>query len=647
MKTIKLFKTIIGTFLLIFLFTFSLQIKAQSIPETFNYQAVARTDDGSPIANQEVIIEISILQGTNCEQGGCNVIWQEIHYPTTNEFGLFSIRIGNGQNTFVGSVSSFNAINWYDVSAGSYFLKMRVDFGSSEYANGMLNMGTTLFQSVPYSLVAENSEDVVRVGGKLPFELNELSNVNITNPSDNQILQWNGTNWENVTASSGNPIALNDLTDVTITTPTTSNVLYFDGTDWLNQQLNFTDLSGTFTLNDLSDVTITAAAINEVLTWDGSGWINQTASGGGSVWTLNGTDIYYNAGNVGIGTATPGQPLHVELAASEGVLFSGTFNNSINVASYGAGTRMVFFPCNASFRGGEVDGTQWDDANIGDYSFAFGLNTIASGHRTVAFGRNTTAQGVGSAVFGYGNTIYSASSLSAGTNNTLEVASDYSLVVGQNNILETHHAFIFGEGCLVSTNGINGFAGGFETEAAGYYSTALGERTEASTTHGFYIGRYNTTVGNEITWVATDPLFVAGNGTAPASLHDAMVLSKDGNLYLDATLHESAFKKTKNVKTIDNSLNNIMQINGIKYFNEGRNKNQFGFTAENVELVFPELVSNNSNGGKSISYTRFTPIIIEALKEQQLIINNLKQENKDLEQKYQDLLDRVEKLENN
>ena len=44
--------------------------------------------------------------------------------------------------------------------------------------------------------------------------------------------------------------------------------------------------------------------------WSGTAWI-PFATGIGSQWTTNGTNIYYNTGNVGIGATVPAEPLEV------------------------------------------------------------------------------------------------------------------------------------------------------------------------------------------------------------------------------------------------------------------------------------------------------------------------------------------------
>jgi hypothetical protein len=97
--------------------------------------------------------------------------------------------------------------------------------------------------------------------------------------------------------------------------------------------------------------------------------------------------------------------------------FGGTYNSGATDGAPvgGAGTRMFWYPGKAAFRAGAVNGTQWDDANIGLYSTAFGSdvralgdNAIAVGNRavaantgTIAMGEDVTATGANSVVLGY------------------------------------------------------------------------------------------------------------------------------------------------------------------------------------------------------------------------------------------------------
>ena len=61
---------------------------------------------------------------------------------------------------------------------------------------------------------------------------------------------------------------------------------------------------------------LAGAEANKVLTTDASG-VASWQTTGGSLWTQIGNDIYYNTGNVGIGTTTPGT---ARLKISGGVL---------------------------------------------------------------------------------------------------------------------------------------------------------------------------------------------------------------------------------------------------------------------------------------------------------------------------------------
>ena len=57
-----------------------------------------------------------------------------------------------------------------------------------------------------------------------------------------------------------------------------------------------------------------------------------------------------------------------------GLVSLGAFGTGV-IPATGFGVRLMWHPAKAAFRAGFVNGTQWDAANVGDYSVAMGANT--------------------------------------------------------------------------------------------------------------------------------------------------------------------------------------------------------------------------------------------------------------------------------
>jgi hypothetical protein len=95
----------------------------------------------------------------------------------------------------------------------------------------------------------------------------------------------------------------------------------------------------------------------------------------------------------------------------------GTFDGGAagtGIPAEGAGTRLMWYPEKASFRAGYIDGTQWDDANIGVSSFAAGYNVRALGDYSVALGNSSQATGTSTFAVGENNTATGAASVAMG-----------------------------------------------------------------------------------------------------------------------------------------------------------------------------------------------------------------------------------------
>jgi len=127
--------------LLLTAFLISASVFAQA-PQKMNYQGVARDNSGNVLANQNIALRLSILSGSISG----TVEFGETHAVTTNDFGLFSVHIGDG--TFV--PGNGNLVWGSDL----HFLKVEMDAtGGSNYTE----LGTSQFVSVPYAFYAEKA----------------------------------------------------------------------------------------------------------------------------------------------------------------------------------------------------------------------------------------------------------------------------------------------------------------------------------------------------------------------------------------------------------------------------------------------------------------------------------------------------------
>ena len=117
-----------------------------------------------------------------------------------------------------------------------------------------------------------------------------------------------------------------------------------------------------------------------------------------------------------------------------------------------------------------------------------------------------------------------------------------------------------------------------------------------------------------------------------------------GDLAYTGTIgKDSDSRLKKDVKTIDGALDKVLKLRGVSYYWKNReemaaakgvsadsldygysDKKQLGVIAQELEEVLPELVKTDANGFKSVDYVSITPVLIEAIKEQQKQIDELK-----------------------
>jgi len=113
-----------------------------------------------------------------------------------------------------------------------------------------------------------------------------------------------------------------------------------------------------------------------------------------------------------------------------------------------------------------------------------------------------------------------------------------------------------------------------------------------------------------------------------------------------ALTSDARFKQ--NITGIANALNNLLKLRGTNYFfitNSFPERNfstdkQIGVIAQEVEKIFPELVSTDKDGYKSVNYIGLIPVVIESIKEQQTQIEKQNQRIDKLTQLVNQLLNK-------
>ena len=139
------------------------------------------------------------------------------------------------------------------------------------------------------------------------------------------------------------------------------------------------------------------------------------------------------------------------------------------------------------------------------------------------------------------------------------------------------------------------------------------------------------------------------NGSSLVGISAAGTNFGSGNIYAsgDVTAYYSDMRLKTKISNIDNALDKVMKLNGFYYVNNDiakeygytSDKVQIGVSAQEIEAVLPEIVtlapfditgddegnalSKSGEHYKTVKYDKIVPLLIEAIKEQQIKIDNL------------------------
>ncbi len=300
----------------------------------------------------------------------------------------------------------------------------------------------------------------------------------------------------------------------------------------------------------------------------------------------------------------------------------------------------------------------WNTNASGLLSTAMGEGAFASGQASTATGFHTTASAVNSTAMGFLTTASASNSTAMGVRTIAKgyssavvgMFNDSILTANETSITPLTPLFIIGNGngnttrsnaMTVLKNGntgigtssptgtldvIRGTAGG---GTAVFRGTNFISHFNFGTTEDTYIRG-----GKNGSHVIINDLAGSGNVGIGTDIPSQKLHVVGSICYTGGIAGCSDIRYKKDFAPITSSLRSILSLNGFYYSwkqnefpqMEFSDKRQIGFSAQEIEKLFPELVMTDNNGYKSVDYGRLTPVLVEAMKEQQQQINKQQQE---------------------
>lgn len=125
---------------------------------------------------------------------------------------------------------------------------------------------------------------------------------------------------------------------------------------------------------------------------------------------------------------------------------------------------------------------------------------------------------------------------------------------------------------------------------------------------------------------ATQGYITFGNQTTQLGLSNSTTLTWGASFTATGNVTAYSDRRVKeNIKTIDNALAKVLCLRGVTYNRtdlEDKSE-QIGVIAQEVQEILPQVVQEN-DGHYSVAYGNIVGVLIEAIKEQQIQIEELK-----------------------
>ena len=585
----------------------------------------------------EGIINFDSFNNLNFDNlnGGINIGGQttNISLKTDNDSSE-NILINNTQGTSNDAISLISNSGGIDFDA-----KKLISFNSEEGINFSSNFGPISIESTDNIDLRNNGKSIIKVESDKLISLKENNPITINHKSkkadDNLIISQTGNT-------------------------KSSLVLLSEGNT--NNAINLNSKNGGIELEAHNNILMNALNGNFLLT-SGNTASLITKKGALTLQGNNGVDLKYgnisvlkvsSNNTVSMKNNNPVKIVHKSTSNAKDFTISqtGNSNSSLILSSEGTGTDALLLKTTSggitmsSDNGFDLDlkkgdiqiETQSGEINI-DSADLISLTADSASNFTTTTGE-LTLDGESGVDLNYNGT----SVLKLSNNNTVTLRANHPVSITHSSNGSSKDFTISQKGATQSNLVLS--SEGTSQEALKFIASAGGITSQFSTNKSYTIKNKTDDLRIKLTDNSSTPLnekieIINTNGTASnainiSSTSGSITLQSSNNIILDGTVSmrgETSFTSDRrlknNISKFNEALDTVMKFEGVNFTwkKDKNNKKQYGFIAQQIQEIIPELVNTDENNGLSVNYIGVIPILVEAIKEQQKLINKIINKN--------------------
>jgi hypothetical protein len=604
----------VSKFRYIVLFLFAVAVEdgyCQSVPQGFSYQTTVRDMTGNLVTNQNVNFLFSFYSGSSSG----TLQWQETRLLLSDSEGLIKTILGQGISTGAGATSTFNQINW---AGNSIYLNVSIDVAGG---SSFIDVGTAQLFSVPYAFYSMTAGNVTNLS------LSYYADTDMSGISSGKLWKWNGLFWIPALDFDSDTVLFALNVNHAVMSDTSAYFFVNSGADsvlfsYQSDTAQYADISFSAINSGLSGTSDTAlyAISSAPYAWKRNGNVSgiPLSKYVGSndikdvVFKTNSNEVLSvkSAGNIAIGN--PAVITSFSSKGNDGMLNVASFGLGSS-SSLGMGTFLMWYPTKSAFRAGGVSSNQWDDVNVGPYSFASGYDVIADNYG-FATGNGSVADeyygvAMGRKSFAAGAGVYPAGAAVALGDSSSALALR-SVSIGKGNLSSMTTAVSIGVNNKATSS--VALAMGVSSQASGGYSAVIGYYGSSNSKAGSFVyadasstAVTNSTVNNQF-------LARASGGTifyTNSSMTMGVYLASGGGSW--STVSDVTKKENFQKVDMEQVLNKIseLKISSWNYKSQDRKIRHIGPMAQDFYRLF-EVGADKT----SISTTDMDGVIITGIK---------------------------------